>query len=678
MVSFFHRVSGVSFALLAFTSLYVQTGSAQAIPLVPSAVPMGENAPDSIVTGTAWLRLHNQAAFDTAVAGMYIAGSANYHHFAQSADVDAYAPTAAELNAVKQQLTAHKLLIIGTSAHNLGVQFTGKSSDFEAAFQTTVQRYGLPDGTVVRRFSRTPALDGSAAGLIQAVSGVGGGGMKSELATPFDPATGKQLGVESLDAAAAEISSSTASGTSTVPYCLYAPHGVLLHSTGAIIPDAAYAGLVYAAPASGGQLVTAQECSYTPAQFFSMTGLDTIHARGFTGAGQTIAILEENGSPTLMTDVAGFDSLYGLPAANLMIHSMGTLTPTADSEHETTLDVEWAHAVAPDANILVVNVPTGELVEGLSYVVENGLANAVTISYGSTERSDNLDNINAWNEMCELAASQGISVQASSGDYGDRVADERALDVNVPADSPYATAVGGVSIAYAPGTTQLMQTGWGHNFTQIGTSGVPLDPPVPVPQVKFGSGGGVSTIFAKPAYQVGLAGTGRHLPDVSAIADPYTGLKIVITDPTNTNCTSQPCVELEGGTSLASPVFTGELILLNQRNGGTLGQAAPLVAEYAGSPAITDVLPPSANDVQGAILDASGIKSYSAQQLALPQTAQPFVSVLWQTLNGTDFILAFGTDSSLQIGPGWDPVTGWGTVNMSWIFAQPASSGQNP
>jgi subtilase family serine protease len=98
-------------------------------------------------------------------------------------------------------------------------------------------------------------------------------------------------------------------------------------------------------------------------------------------------------------------------------------------------------------------------------------------------------NIKTWNELCELAAWSGISVQASSGDYGDRVADEGAVDVNVPADSLYATGVGGVSIAYVLGTA-LTQTGWGHNLTHIGTSGVSLDPPVSVPQTRFGSGGG--------------------------------------------------------------------------------------------------------------------------------------------------------------------------------------------
>ena len=655
-----HRL--VLCSMIAIVSAHSPAASAQAPFRVPKAVVLGQQSPDSVVTGTVWLQLHNQLTLDAAVAAMYISGSPSYHRFAKADDLEQHAPTAAEVNAVKQELVAHHLAVVSTDPRNLGIQFTGKTSDFEAAFQTSIQQYGMPDGTVMRNFTSAPVMAGGAAGLVQAVSGVGGGMMKPEIATPVDLVTGKQLGVESIDTAAAE--------KATVPYCLYAPHGVLLRTPGQLVPIAGYAGLIYGAPTSNEQLVTSRECSYTPAQFFKMTGLDVIHNQGYTGKGQTIAILEQNGSPTLQSDLASFDSLYGLPAANLTIHSIGTLSPAIDTTHETTLDVEWAHAVAPDANLLVVDVPPGQLVEGLAYVVDNRLADSVTISYGATERGDSLDNINAWNELCELAAWDGISVQASSGDYGDRVADEGAVDVNVPADSPYATGVGGVSMAYVPGTTQLTQTGWAHNFTQIGTAGVPLDQPVLIPQTKFGSGGGVSAIFAKPAYQASLAGPGRHIPDVSAIADPYTGLKIVITDPTNPNCTSQPCVEVEGGTSLASPVFTGELALLNQLNGSSLGQAAPLVAEYAGSGAITDVLPPAPADVQGAILDSHGITPYSVQQLGAPQSSQPFASALWQSREGTDLVLTFGTDSSLQIGPGWDPVTGWGTMNMQRIFSQ--------
>ncbi len=669
MTSLLRRSYGILCTVLALTFLFSQAVCAQASFSLPKAVSLGEQAPDSVVTGTVWLQLHNQATLDAAVAAMYTPGSASYHSFAKSADLDPYAPTAAEVNAVEQELTAHHLVVLGTDSSNLGVQFTGKTSDFEAAFQTTIQQYGMPDGTVIRNFSSPPTLAGAAAGLVKAVSGVGGGGMKPEIATPFDPITGKQLGVESINEAASE--------TTTVPYCFYAPQGVLLRTPGQPVPTAEYAGLIYGAPASNGQLVSAKNCSYSPAQFFKMTDLDAIHAQGYTGKGQTIAILEEQVSSTLQSDLAAFDTLYGLPAADLTIHPIGTLSPTADT-HEATLDVEWAHAVAPAAKILVVNVPTGQLVEGLAYVVDNRLANAVSISYGSTERGDSLDNINAWNELCERAAAEGISVQASSGDYGDRVADEGAVDVNVPADSPYATGVGGLSIAYVLGTTQLGMTGWGNHLTRIGKSDVPRDRPVFVPETKFGSGGGASRIFDKPAYQASLAGPHRHIPDVSAIADPHTALKIVITDPTNTNCTAQPCVESESGTSLASPVFTGELVLLYQLHGSSLGQAAPLIAEYAGSGAITDILPPAPADVQGAIRDAHGTTPYSAQQLGVPDTSQPFASALWQDLQGTDWVLTFGTDSSLQIGPGWDPVTGWGTVNMGWIFSQVASGGQHP
>jgi hypothetical protein len=80
---------------------------------------------------------------------------------------------------------------------------------------------------------------------------------------------------------------------------------------------------------------------------------------------------------------------------------------------------------------------------------------------------------------------------------------------------------------------------------------------------------------------------------------------------------------VERGTSFTSSVFTIELVLLNQLNGSSLGHAAPLIAECAGFGAIMDVLPPAPADMQGAILNTHGIRSYSAQQLGATRTAQP-------------------------------------------------------
>jgi subtilase family serine protease len=124
------RSYGIVCTLLAFALPLSQAASAQASTPLPKAVAVGEQAPDIAVTGTVWLTLRNQPALDAAVAAMYTSGSASYHNFARSGDLKQYAPTDAEINAVKQALTANHLVVLGVHAGNLGVQFTGSTSDF--------------------------------------------------------------------------------------------------------------------------------------------------------------------------------------------------------------------------------------------------------------------------------------------------------------------------------------------------------------------------------------------------------------------------------------------------------------------------------------------------------------------------------------------------------------------
>ena len=655
------------FLLLAAVLAASPAGSAQVSPALQRAtVSVTSPSADVPLTGTAWLFLPGQTALEQSVAAIYDPSSPAYHKFFTWETIASYLPTTAQLHAVQAELAAHNLTITSLDPHNLSITFQGRSGDFEAAFHTNIEQHTLRSGKQVTAFTSAPALSNGAADLVQNVTGIGAPPEEAALAPPIDPRTGKQLGVETLQQAAAEAK------TVSPYYCVFAPASTLLTTPGQPLPDAAYAGPIYGAPLSDGKLSGTDKCGYTPAQFYFQTSLDTIHAAGYTGAGQTIALLEEAGSSTLATDLVAFDQTYKIPAANLQVVNLGT--PPSSPDNETTLDVEWAHAVAPDAKILVVD---GNLQNGLDYVMGNNptkdvLAYVVSTSYGSTEQTDTTTYIDGWNSELLAASAMGINADFSSGDYGDRIADEGERDVNVPADSPYATGVGGLSIAYVPGTTHLYKTSWGTDMTQIGTNGVPLAVPQPVPHtsagvLKFGSGGGVS-VLPLPSYQASLGGTGRHVPDVSDIADGYTGLKIVVTDPNN--CKTSPCSEIEGGTSLASPVFSGKWALLNQANGSSLGQAAPLIAQFANTPAIEDIVPLPSSAVVGASLSTSGLQALTASELASAETSQPFVSALWQEAgSGDDYVLSFGTDSSLAVTTGYDSATGWGQLDLAAIFA---------
>ena len=125
-----------------------------------------------------------------------------------------------------------------------------------------------------------------------------------------------------------------------------------------------------------------------------------------------------------------------------------------------------------------------------------------------------------------------------------------------------------------------------------------------------------------------------------------------------------------GGKSLATPVFAGKWAILNRLNDSSLGQAAPLIAQFAGTLFIEDIIPEPAPAVLGATLSTTGITSYSARDLAQPETSQPFVSALWQTSvegagNGDDYVITFGRDSSLAVTAGYDSATGWGQLNIA-------------
>jgi len=233
--------------------------------------------------------------------------------------------------------------------------------------------------------------------------------------------------------------------------------------------------------------------------------------------------------------------------------------------------------------------------------------------------------------------------------------------VGVPSNSPYATGVGGTSFVNDPVNGGYVTTGWGNDLDYVAL-GVPVDPPTVDNLFYAGAGGGESLYFPKPFYQKSLPGTGREVPDVSALADPFTGFSIIYT----TFGTKYYVAGL-GGTSLASPIFTATWAIADQYNGAPLGFAAPIVAGLKAGH-IRDVLPTSAlekSDVSGTVYDSNGGTFYSADALftGVLYSQKNFLSGLWNFGGGAAAVLSFGTDSSLTVTKGWDNVTGYGEPN---------------
>jgi subtilase family serine protease len=258
---------------------------------------------------------------------------------------------------------------------------------------------------------------------------------------------------------------------------------------------------------------------YSPSDIRRAYGYDRLHALGGTGSNSTIAIVVAFGCPTntLQTDLDKFCTDFGIPSLTPEVVFPVGEPGEVDSgwAGETMMDVEWSHALAPDARLLVV-VSKDDSVSNLAACVEYASTNSdvVVMSWGGPE--DSTDPLNH-----HLFTNTSVSFVASSGDNGKG-------EINWPAADPMVLATGGTSLI-SDGTNILSETAWG------------------------ASSGGISLYQAFPAYQAGWtsANGGRHIPDVSLLADPYTGVYVYNTDPLN----GRGGWSVNGGTSLACPMW---------------------------------------------------------------------------------------------------------------------------
>ena len=412
-------------------------------------------------------------------------------------------------------------------------------------------------------------------------------------------------------------------------------------------------------------------------------------------------LVDAYGSPTILSDANAFSSMMGLPKLNSstlqVVYSDGP--PIANPYPtgwpvEISLDVEWAHAIAPKAKLVLVVAPSDDaddLAYALDYAVSHRLGQVISNSYGYPESMNGPAVARAFDTVIRQAAAAGLSVDVATGDSGDFGLGTPVGAASIPADSPYATGVGGTSLG-VPSDAGPVESSWGTTETFIGDiNGVAVPPDFE--GFVQGGGGGESQYLEKPAWQSSLRGTGRLLPDVSAVADPLTGAIIVTPDATGTSSV----VEVVGGTSLSSPVFSAIWALADQAAGRALGQAAPIVARLPAS-ALTDIVPvqASVSNLSGTIGAGSSSTVYTAAGLLDITATQPngFVGTgvrITSPSVGIDalFDISFGADSSLLALPGWDDATGFGAPNgLAFVRAaankaglgalRPAGSGAAP
>ena len=277
---------------------------------------------------------------------------------------------------------------------------------------------------------------------------------------------------------------------------------------------------------------------------------------------------------------------------------------------------------------------------------------------------------NAADNILKAIGAAGESIQFSTGDYGDNASQLGGFYTSTgwPASSPYATGIGGVSVALDSHKHIAWQTSWGTNITEIADTAALGNPPLDVPNNEgfvFGGTGGASDTYPQPAFQRGLPGDRRLTPDISWVADPYTGVEIIY----SVDAQNDLGIDVIGGTSASCPMFSALWAIATQHAHRPLGQAAPRLYRLHDG-AITDVVNSSSrNNVTGTIQDPFGTNPVRASELAAPLYNLPtFISALYNSPFSTRwFVLGFGLDSTLPTGRGWDPATGLGTPN-GWNF----------
>ena len=352
-----------------------------------------------------------------------------------------------------------------------------------------------------------------------------------------------------------------------------------------------------------------------PDDFATIYDLQTLYSSGKNGSGQWLAVVGQ--TAVQLTDMEAFRAASGLAANDpipILMPGTGSSVITSGDEGEADLDLEWSGAVARNATILFVytgNDPNFGVFDALQYTIDNNLAPVISISYGNCESAFGSSNMGIIEGWAQQANAQGETISAASGDSGAADCDfqvaaaSQGLAVDVPGVIPEVTSVGGSEFTGDPSTTvpPVDTTYWFGNNNALNGSAKSYIPETAwndtstgvnpcesgTPATFCATGGGVSTIYAKPAYQTGPgvpADGKRDVPDVSLNASPNHDGYLVCSAGSCTNGFRDASNNLTifGGTSAGAPTFSGFLALVNQSKGTNgLGNVNPTLYSLATS-----------------------------------------------------------------------------------------------
>ncbi len=493
-------------------------GSAHAAGFAPAAArDLGAVPRSSTVHASVALAARDPAGLAAYARAVSTSGSPDYHRYLSvGAFRRRFAPSSAQVRAVRARLRARGLTLGSVTANGLSIPVRAPAAVATAAFDTAIHRYALRGGSIADATTGPARLGGRVDHLVQGVVGLDA--VAPSASVVIRPRAVPPARTADALAADAPIASSAAAASS-------APSAHATHATHAATTTAAGPQACSAARSSA----TANG-SHTAAQIAAAYGLSNFWAAGDEGRGVTIALYELE--PFSPADIAAYQSCYGTNA-NVLTEAIDGGAGSGPGSGEAAMDVEDLIGLAPQATIRVYEGSRSGVgaYDTYSRIVSDDAAQVVSTSWGLCESRQGAVAAAAESTLFQEAAVQGQSVIAASGDLGaDDCADNQHA-VDDPAAQPWVTAVGATSLRGSQNTV------WDNGLGA--------------------SGGGASQIWGEPAYQataappqsaVTCAGSGsscRQVPDVSLDGDPDTGYTTYF----------QGGWRAAGGTSIAAPTF---------------------------------------------------------------------------------------------------------------------------
>jgi subtilase family serine protease len=323
------------------------------------------------------------------------------------------------------------------------------------------------------------------------------------------------------------------------------------------------------------QAPTAAVLCYSPQQIRAAYSIQPLLNKGITGKGRTIVIVDAYQSPTVQQDLDKFDTTFGLTPATVHVIAPDGLTPFDDTDpnqlgwaEEISLDVQWSHAVAPGATIDLVLAKSNQDADLLSvtkYAVDHNLGDVISQSFGEAESCADPKLLVAEHQVFAEAALKHITVFASSGDSGaaQPTCDNTSyiLSASTPASDPLVTGVGATHLNADSITGKYVsESAWNDDFGA--------------------SGGGYSTLYKRPFYQVGaVKSKWRGVPDVSYNGDVNGGVLTVLGF-----LGANSGIYIFGGTSAGSPQWAGVTALADQAVYHRVGYINPILYAIGSNP----------------------------------------------------------------------------------------------